>query len=141
MQYLLYDPPPTQAVYNGFASGLYFANGKPKATLPAYEMPLYMPTTSLRNGQSAEVWGEARPAHFISLDSGQTQAVMIQFQAGGHGAYKTLDTMQSNGYFDVHVTFPSGGNVRLAYTYPTTDPFLPLGVGGTTLTSRVVKIS
>ena len=113
MQYLLNDPPPTQAIYNGFASGLYFSNGKPKATLPAYGMPLYLPKTSLRNGQSAEVWGEARPAHFMNLDSHQTQTVEIQFQAGGHGAWSTLDTVKSNGYFDVHVAFPGGGNVRL----------------------------
>ena len=141
MQYLLYDPPPTQAIYNGFASGLYFSNGQPKATLAAYEMPLYMPKTSLRKGQSAEVWGEARPAHFMNLDTHQTQTVAIQFQPGGHGVYTTVESVKSNGYFDVHVKFPSGGNVRLAYTYPTTDPFLPVGVGGTTLTSRVVKIS
>jgi hypothetical protein len=141
MQYLLYDPPPTQAVYNGFASGLYFFNGKPKATLPAYEMPLYMPRTSSLDGKSAEVWGEARPAHFMNLDSRQIQTVDVQFQAGGRGAYKTVDTVRANGYFDVHVKFPSAGNVRLAYTYPLTDPFLPVGVVGTTLNSRVVKIS
>jgi hypothetical protein len=141
MQYLLYDPPPTEAVYTGFASGLYFSNGKPKATLPSYEMPLYLPVTSLRKGRSAEVWGEARPAHFMNLDSGQTQTVAVQFQPRGHGVYTTVETVKSNGYFDVHVKFPSGGNVRLAYTYPKTDPFLPVGVGGTTLTSRVVKIS
>jgi hypothetical protein len=141
MQYLLTDPPATAGVYQGFASGLEFANGKPKATLPAYEMPLYLPKTSVRKGQSAEVWGEARPAHFMNLDSRQKQSVAIQFQPHGRGVYTTVETVRSNGYFDVHVKFPSGGNVRLSYTYPKTDPFLPVGAGGTTLTSRVVKIS
>lgn len=141
MQYLLNDPPPSTGVYAGFASGLYFSNGKPKATLPAYEMPLYLPTTALRHGQSAEVWGEARPAHSMSLDTHQTQSVQIQFQPSGHGVWQTVSTQKTNGYFDTHVKFPTGGNVRLAYRYPTTDPFLPVGVSDTTLYSRTVKIS
>jgi hypothetical protein len=141
MQYLLVDPAATQVPYNGFASGLYFSNGKPKATLNGYEMPVYMPQTKLQANQSAEVWGEARPAQFGGLDSHQTQAVQIQFQAGGHGAYKTIATIHSNGYFDVHEEFSSGGNLRLAYTYPSSDAFLPVGIAGSTILSRTVKIS
>ncbi|HEY5431487.1 MAG TPA: hypothetical protein VIK04_20395 [Solirubrobacteraceae bacterium] len=141
MQYLLDDPPASTGVYAGFASGLYFSDGQPKATLGAYEMPLYLPKTSLRHGQSAEVWGEARPARAMAADSHQRQSVQIQFQRSGRGAWQTVSTQHNNGYFDTHVRFPTGGNVRLAYTYPTTDPFLPVGVGGTTLYSRTVKIS
>jgi hypothetical protein len=141
-QYLLQDPPPSASV--GFASGLEFISGKPKATYFAFRLPLYMPRTTVSAGSSAEVWGNARPASFMNLDTGQAQTVAIQLQAGGHGPFQTVRTVRLSGsatYFDVHVAFPSGGNVRLAYTYPASDPFLPTGVAGTTITSRLVKLS
>jgi hypothetical protein len=140
MQYLLDDPAPTAGPYSGFSSGLYTYQGKPKVTLNAYRLPIYMPKTSLRSGKAAEVWGEARPAHFMNLDTGQTQSVAIQFQAGGQGAFTTVQTVNSNGYFDVHLKFPSSGEVRLVYSYPSSDMFLPVGVAGTTIASRSVSI-
>ena len=38
--------------------------------------------------------------------------------------------------------FPASGNVQLAYTYPSaaSDPLLPVGIGGTTITSRSFAI-
>ena len=39
MQYLLKDPPPNAGIYSGFASGLEFFNGKPKATYAAVSAP------------------------------------------------------------------------------------------------------
>ena len=74
------------------------------------------------------------------MDTGQAQSVQIQFQAGGKGAFTTVDTVpirNSRGYFDVHVAFPSSGTVRLAWTYPTGDPLL----SGGTVFSRSVKIT
>jgi hypothetical protein len=140
MQYLLYDPAPNAGPYAGFASGLYTYQGQAKVTLPAYELPVYMPKTSFRARQAAEVWGEARPAQFMNLDSHQPQRVAIQFQPGGHGAFSTLQTVTGNGYFDVHTKFSTSGNVRLSYTYPAQDTFLPVGVAGTTINSRAVAI-
>jgi hypothetical protein len=142
-QYLLDDPEPPGAPRAGFASGLFTFNGTPKATYYAYRLPLYLPQTSLRRGRGAEVWGDVRPAHFMALDSTQPQTVAIQLRAGGHGAFQTVKTVavsDSNGYFDVQLAFGSGGDVRLAYTYPETDPLLPVGIAGTTSDSRLVKI-
>jgi hypothetical protein len=140
-QFLLFDPPPNAGPYIGFASGLYFSNGKPKADAPAYTVPVYMPKTTLNAGQSAEVWGEARASQFMQTDTGQSQPVEIQFQPGGFGAWTTLQTITTPGYFDVHVKIPSIGNLRLSYTYPQTDPFLPVGFPGATVVSRTIKIT
>ena len=141
MQFLLLDPPPTTGPYAGFASGLYFSDGKPKAVLPAYQVPVYMPKTKLNDGQSAEVWGEARASKFMQTDTGQTQPVQIQFQPNGQGAWTTLQTINTAGYFDVDVAIPSNGNLRLSYTYPQTDPLLPIGFAGSTTFSRTIKIT
>ena len=141
MQYLLLDPPPNAGPYIGFASGLYFSNGKPKADLPAYQVPVFMPKTKLNDGQSAEVWGEARASTFMQTDTGQSQPVQIQFQPNGTGAWTTLQTITTPGYFDVHVKIPSNGNLRLSYTYPQTDPFLPVGFPGSTAVSRTIRIT
>jgi hypothetical protein len=141
MQFLLLDPPPSTGPYAGFASGLYFSDGKPKAVLPAYQVPVYMPKTKLNDGQSAEVWGEARASKFMQTDTGETQPVQIQFQPNGQGAWTTLQTIDTAGYFDVHVAIPSNGNLRLSYTYPQTDPLLPVGFAGSTTFSRTIKIT
>jgi hypothetical protein len=138
-QYLLADPPP--ATHVGFSSGLYFSNGKPKATLAAYRLPVYLPVTSSRRGRRVEVWGNVRPAPFMSRDGDGGQRVAIQWQAGGHGDWRTERAIAANGYFDVHMTFPRSGNVRLAYTYPESDPFLPVNDTGLTVHSRTVRLT
>ncbi len=80
-------------------------SGKPKATLDAYRLPLWLPSTTLRGPGRDKVWGEARPAFWTGKATKQTQSVEIQFQAGGKGAWKTIDTVKSNGYFLVRPTF------------------------------------
>jgi hypothetical protein len=127
MQYLLKDPPPTSGAYAGFASGLETYKGAPKATFGAYRLPVYMPYTNIGSGP-AEIWGDARPAPFMAADTNTPQTVSIQLNG------KTIDTVTvrgSTGYFDVRVKFPKSGNVRLAYTYPAGDLFLPVGYSGT----------
>ena len=135
MQYLLADPAPTAGLYAGFASGLYFSTGRPKPSLDAYRLPLYMPKTSFGHSRAAEVWGDVRPASFAGK-----QPVSIQLQKGGHGGYTTVATVRSGGYFDIHTRFPSSGNVRLSYTYPRSEVALPANVAGSTIISRSVKI-
>jgi hypothetical protein len=135
MQYLLKDPPPTSGAYAGFASGLETYKGAAKATFGAYRLPVYMPRTNIGRGP-AEIWGDARPAPFMAADTKAAQKVAIQLNG------KTIDTVTvrgSTGYFDVRVKFPTSGNVRLAYTYPKGDPFLPVGYG-TTVFSRSFRI-
>jgi hypothetical protein len=126
-QYLLYDPLPARSKtdFGGFASGLLtFGAHARKATYAAWRLPLYMPVTTARRGRSLEVWGCARPAHFAQADTGDTQTVQIFFQRGSSGPFKMLRTIvvtDPHGYFDVHMSFPGSGNVRLAWDYPVAD--------------------
>ncbi|MBV8990322.1 MAG: hypothetical protein JO372_17365 [Solirubrobacterales bacterium] len=46
-----------------------------------------------------------------------------------------------HGYFDVRVSFPASGLVRMSWTYPTTDPLLPANALGVTVYSRSQKIT
>ncbi len=41
----------------------------------------------------------------------------------------------------LHAGVTSSTLLRLAYTYPASDPFLPLSTAGTTIYSRLVKIT
>ena len=77
----------------------------------------------------------------MALDGNGPQTVAIQLQADGRGAYKTIRTVNAGGgYFDVRMPFTTSGNLRLAYTYPAGDPFLPVGFAGTTAYSRTVRV-
>jgi hypothetical protein len=112
-QYLLQDPGS-----GVFASGLEFPDGRQKPSFGAFRMPLYLPVTSTGRGQTLELWGDVRPAHFAR----GPQVAQIQFQ-GGYGAttFITLQTVpitNPQGYFDVRVGFPSSGTVRIAWTPP-----------------------
>jgi hypothetical protein len=116
-QFLLTDPPA-----GNFATGLEYADGAPKPQLyDAYRMPLYVPVSRATNGKALEVWGNVRPAHYAQLDTKDPQQVRIDFQSGSKGPFKTLQTVtitNPHGYFDVEVSFPSSGTVRLSWTYP-----------------------
>jgi hypothetical protein len=123
-QYLLVDPPA-----GNFASGLAFSSGQHKPGYDAYRMPIMLPSTSTRKGRSLEVWGAARPAHFVH---GRPQ-VAIEFQPGSRGSFQTVKTVtvtSSRGYFDVRQVFPGSGSVRLSWSGPSG-----------TRHSRTVKIS
>jgi hypothetical protein len=138
MQYLLVDPNPRVniKVYGkgGFASGLIFFNGKPKADYNAYRMPIFLPVTSTTRGRALEVWGCVRPAHYASADThGRKQRVQIQFRQGSRGSFRTVATVtvrSARGYFDVRQKFSSSGAVRLAWRYPS----------GQQIYSRVVNV-
>jgi hypothetical protein len=141
-QYLINDPVPTaQQLGGGFASGLYTSKGKPKATLAAYRLPVWLPKTSVHSGQSVEIWGGARPA---ALASSGTRTVSIQMQKGGKGSWTTIQTVnvaKRTGDFDIHSKLPYSGNLRLAYTYPQTETLLPTNVAGSTIVGRTVKVA
>ncbi len=129
-QYLLTDPPA-----GNFATGLQYANGTPKPQLlDAYRMPLYLPVTHAPKGGALEVWGAVRPAHYAQADTKAPQRVRIEFQSGSKGPFKTLHTLtitNEHGYFDLRMSFPSSGAVRLAWRYPH---------GGPTIHSRPVTV-
>lgn len=144
-QYLLYDPlkPTRDNDWGGFASGLLTWTGIQKATYYAWRLPLYLPVTKTRPGQPLEVWGCVRPAEFGGLDTGTAQTAELQFAPNSApGDYTTLQTVTfdagDNCYFEKPVTFPSSGTVRLAYTYPATEPAPAGGVG---VYSRTVMVT
>jgi hypothetical protein len=144
-QYPVYDPlrPRVSNDWGGFASGLLTWNGAQKATYYAWRLPLYLPVTEARPGRLLEVWGCVRPAQFGWLDTGAPQTAEIQFAPRSSGKYTTLETVAigegDDCYFDQRVTFPSSGTVRLAYTYPMSEP--APAVEGSTVYSRSVAIT
>jgi hypothetical protein len=144
MQYLLYDPTPSRSVpeSGGFASGLLFSGGRQKPTYNAYRLPLYLPVTTAARGHSLEVWGCVRPAAYALIDTGGLQTAQIEFAPAGSSTFTIAGTVtltsQSSCYFDVHLTFPGSGTVRLQYTYPANDPVL---LPGYTEWSRSVAIT
>jgi hypothetical protein len=143
-QYLLYDPmrPTPGNDWGEFASGLLTWTGAQKATYYAFRLPLYLPQTTAHRGHSLEVWGCIRPAPFGVLDTGSPQSAQIQFARRGSGNYTTLQTVTigsgASCYFDLRVTFPSSGTVRLSYTYPPGDQLLG---NGAVVVSRPVSVS
>jgi hypothetical protein len=151
MQYLLYDPNPRKAPeFGGFASGLIFYDGgHRKPAYDAYRLPLFLPISSAKSSrQSLEVWGCVRPAHYAQSDTGAPQKVQIQYQPGSRGAFRTLRTVtvtSSRGYFDLRMTFPASGSIRLAWTYPKNDPLLSQGHvsprEGATVYSRTARVT
>ena len=90
-------------------------------------LPIYLPVTTTTRGHSLEVWGCVRPAHYATVDSAQTQVARVLFAPGHTQAFRTLSTVtiaNPRGYFDVRVTLPSSGSVKLAWTYPLGDALL-----------------
>jgi hypothetical protein len=139
-QYLLKDPVTLKGV-GLFASGLMNSDGTPKPALNAYRMPVWMPKQTVRRGQSAVVWGGARPAPGGYQATHTAQQIQIQQLIGG--VWQTLATVNVNprtGYFETHVRFNNSGRLRLAYTYPATELALPGGIAGTTIFSRTVPV-
>ena len=117
-QYLLADPAATNS---SFDTGLEFASGAPKPTLDAFRLPLFLPYAQAGKGQPTEVWGCVRPAPYARRDTGHTQFGQIEFSRSRNGPFTVLDRVPipaQGCYFDVHVTFPASGVVRLSWTPP-----------------------
>jgi hypothetical protein len=128
-QYLLTDPPG-----GNFATGLEFADGRPKALFSAFRMPIFLPVSSASRGTALEVWGCVRPAGYAKRRSGTAQAAEIEFEPAGAAAFEVLrrvSLLDPYGYFDVRVTFPASGTVRITWSYP----------GGRTIHSRSVAVT
>jgi hypothetical protein len=140
-QYLLQDAQPIPGrPAPGFNTGLYTSSGKPKVTVNAYRLPVWMPKQTVHKGAKAEIWGAARPSTFAAASA---RRVAIQMQQGGHGAWKTIHTVKASaktGYFDVRPKLPYSGKLRLSYTYPSSQPFLPVNVAGSTIVGRTIKV-
>ncbi|HUE25600.1 MAG TPA: hypothetical protein VMP89_02415 [Solirubrobacteraceae bacterium] len=163
-QFLLYDPNPSVGVvqYGGFASGLIYyptvLGGQPKPSYFAYRLPIFMPKTATRLGNTLQVWGDVRPAPYAVADGDGAQFVQVEFQSSSGGQWiseKTVQVTDPHGYFQTSVAFPGSGLVRIAWTYPPSDlrlasnlvtPTQTVGPNGyfeplTPTTSRTVAIT
>jgi len=90
-QYLLRDSDPSApGEYGGFESGLRFADGKPKPSLPAFRLPLAV----RRVGSKASVWGLVRPAAAVTTAT-------VTYANRGSSRFLPLRTVKTNalGYF------------------------------------------
>jgi hypothetical protein len=126
-QYLLRDEPIGYgANTTTYASGLEFINGNAKPSFAAYRLPIWMPSPRLQRGRSLEVWGCVRPAKRYARSA--VGPILIQLNGR---TIRSVRVTNPEGYFDVHVSFPRGGTVRLAWTYP----------HGAKIYSRSVKVT
>jgi hypothetical protein len=141
-QFLLDDPLVTPSHPKaGFASGLYTDTGHPKATLYAYRLPLWLPRQKVRAGSRAEIWGGARPATFADAGARTVSIQMRRDDRDGWTTIRNVKVAAATGYFDIHLKLPYSGRLRLAYTYPQTETFLPTDVGGSTIYGRTVRVT
>jgi hypothetical protein len=85
-QYELFDDPGRAA----FQTGLVFAGGRPKRSLGAYELPIWV----VRRHRRTTVWGQVRPA-------GAGARVEILYRPGAHGAFRraATATTRPRGFF------------------------------------------
>jgi hypothetical protein len=106
-QYLLRDSDRTgKNRYDGFESGLRFADGRPKPSLQAFRLPLAV----RRVGSRVSIWGLVRPA------TGSTTAT-ITYADRGSSRFKTLRavTTDARGYFTVSATWRKGRRWNLTW--------------------------
>ena len=99
-QYLLRDSEPTgPKEYGGFESGLRFADGRPKPSLPAFRLPLAV----RRVGSKASLWGLVRPAQGVT-------SVTITYANRGSSKFRPLRSVQTNalGYFELRTSWRAG---------------------------------
>lgn len=113
-QYLLRDSDPTgPKEYGGFESGLRFADGKPKPSLPAFRLPLAV----RRAGSKASIWGLVRPA------AGVTTAT-ITYANRGSSRFLPLRNVTTNafGYFSLQTSWRAGRRWNVTWQGQTGSP-------------------
>jgi hypothetical protein len=109
-QYLLRDDPPVAdaplaARYPGFESGLRRNDGRAKAALTGFRLPL----AALRSGSRVALWGLVRPA------TGSTR-VTVEYSSGGSWRRLFTTTTNSRGYFQRNASFRPGRRYRVTWT-------------------------
>ncbi len=117
-QFLLYDsgpdlryPPGDFSYWDTFQTGLLFAGGRPKPAYNTYQMPIWIPSTSVRRGARMQIWGQLRPATHIGV-----QLASIQWR-GATGHYSSFAHVLTNrtGYVNAHLRPPGSGEIRIAW--------------------------
>jgi hypothetical protein len=112
-QFLLYDPPPNP---DFFQTGLLYADGKPKPSLQAYRLPIFIPHPVLGADHVVLVWAMLRDA-----PRGSTQRAAIQWRPSGRGSYRTLARVTVAGPSEVltaTVKAPGAGQLRIQWGPP-----------------------
>jgi hypothetical protein len=135
-QFLLYDSGPDPrftpnefGYWDTFQTGLAFAGGQAKPAMYAYRLPIWIPGTHVRPGQSMLVWGQLRMA-----PNGVRERASIQWRGSRGGGYRTIATVTTTnvrGYLTARVRPPGSGTVRIAWRVP----------GGGLAVSRAVGVS
>ena len=125
-QYLLRDSDPTgPKSYGGFESGLRFADGRPKPSLPAFRLPMAV----RRTGSKVSIWGLVRPAAPAPLAGLIPSAPVLPFNTGvttativyadrGSSTFKPLRTVTTDarGYFTVSAAYKAGRRWSIRWT-------------------------
>ena len=112
-QFLLYDSPPNP---DFFQTGLLYADGKPKPSLMAYRLPIFLPNPVLGPRHTVLVWAMLRDA-----PQGSRQPAAIQWRRSSRGPYRTLRRVTVTGRSEVltdTVTVPAAGQLRVQWHSP-----------------------
>jgi hypothetical protein len=113
-QYLLNDPPPTAGAFDSglelYSASSPFFGPQKTDVYDAYQIPLYMPTTSSKSADTLEVWGGARPSAF-----GGAHNVLLQFTPTSGSVHTAAVGLNSKGYFDTHMKFTTSGTLRVVW--------------------------
>ena len=121
-QFLLRDSGPNRAYQRGsvgywstFQTGLEYQDGRPKPSLAAYRLPVFVPAPTFRRGTAVVVWAMLRPAA-----NGTAQRALVQWRPR-QGAFRTLAvrrTRSADGVMVVSVRPPGTGQIRLTWRDP-----------------------
>jgi hypothetical protein len=116
-QFELQDAPPNAAFspsspryWETFQTGLKFLGGKPKPSLAAYRLPIFVPQSTAGANGTVTVWGMARPA-----PTGSNTTVQIQWRSAT-GPYEPIANVTTKDRFILDsVEIPRSGFVRIEW--------------------------
>lgn len=112
-QFLLYDSAPNPSL---FQTGLLYADGKPKPSLMAYRLPIYLPHPALGTDHTVVVWAMLRDA-----PRGSRQTAQIQWRRSVEGRFRPLQRVTVTGRSEVltdKVKLPAAGQLRVQWRSP-----------------------
>jgi hypothetical protein len=121
-QFLLRDSAPNRAYQRGsvgywstFQTGLEYQDGRPKPSLAAYRLPVFVPAPAFRRGIAVVVWAMLRLA-----PNATAQRALVQWRPR-QGAFRTLAvgrTRSADGVMVVSVRPPGTGQIRVTWRGP-----------------------
>jgi hypothetical protein len=122
-EFLLYDSPPNRGFPPGspgywstFQTGLLYADGRPKPSLTAYRLPVFVPHPALSRDHRVLVWAMLRDA-----PPGSPQSADIQWRASSQVPYRTLARVRTSARAEVltpTVRVPGAGQLRVRWRSP-----------------------